>query len=82
MPSRALRRPLVGRLVKKHRRLLELEEDEHHHPGQQDEELHRDFQDRVKEQAEPAAGERAAGEIALDLRLIGPEVGKREKETA
>ena len=36
----------------------------------------------LKMQTETAGGERTAGEIALHLRLIGPEIGEREKESA
>ena len=78
----ALCRALVSGLVEKDRRLFELEENENHHPGEEDEELHRQLEHGIEKETEAAAGERTAGEIALDLRLVGPEIGEREKESA
>ena len=73
---------LVGGLIEKDRRPFELEENENHHPGEENEELHRQFEHGIEEQPEAAGGERTAGEIALHLRLVGPEIGEREKEAA
>ena len=69
-----MRRAFVGGLIEKERRLFELEENENHHAGQEDEELHRQLEDGVEKEAEAAGGERAAGEVALDLRLVGSEI--------
>ena len=37
---------------------------------------------RVEKQADTTRAQRTAGEITLHLRLVGAEVGKREKEAA
>ena len=71
---------LPRRRVEVQRRRLELVEDEHHRPQQQDEELHGDLQHGVEHEAEPALAERCPREVALDLRLVGAEVRKREEE--
>ena len=69
-------------MVEKHRRLLELEENENHHAGEEDEELHRHLEHGVEKETEAAADERAARQITLDLRLVGSEIGESEEESA
>src|SRR5262245_39699182 len=78
----ALCRALVSGLVEKERRLFELEKNKNHHTGEEDKELHRQLADGIENEAETPGGERTAGEIALDLRLIGPEIRESEKESA
>ena len=72
----------VGRLIEKDRRLFKLEENENHHPGEENEELHRQFEHGIEKQPEATADERSAGKIALHLRLVGPEIGEREEKAA
>ena len=69
-----------GRFVEEDRRRLELIEDEYQRTEQEDEELHGDLEHGVEHQAEPALAQRRPRKIALDLRLVGTEVGQREEE--
>ena len=78
--SGGVMRPL--RAVEKDGGGLELVEDEDQRAEQQDEELHRDLQQRVEHEAEPALAQRGAADVALHLRLIGAEVGERQEESA
>src|SRR2546427_797419 len=48
----------------------ELVEDEQERAEQQDHELHRDLQDGVEDQAQPALPQRGAADVALHLRLV------------
>ena len=81
--TRAVLRLLFpGHLVEEHRRPLELIENEDQHAQQQDEELHGNLADAVEHQAEPALAQRRAGEVTLDLGLVGAEIGQREKHPA
>ncbi len=74
-PARpVLRRVAPGGPVEEYRRALELVEDEDEHAQQKDEELHGDLEDGVEHQAEPALAQGAAAQVALDLRLVGPEI--------
>ena len=68
--------------VEEQRRRDELVEDEDHRADEEDEELHRHFDHAVDEQAEAALGDRRAGEVALDLRLVGAEVRERQERAA
>ncbi len=68
--------------VPQQRRRVEVEEDEHEDPGEQDEELHRDLEEGVEEERQPALGEGPAREVALDLALVAPEVGHRQEHPA
>jgi len=42
----------------------------------------RDLEEGVEHEAEAALAEARAADVALDLRLVGAEVGKRKEETA
>ena len=75
-------RAFISGTIKKERRLFELIKHEDHCAEQQDEELHRHFENRVEKEAEPARTKRIAGKVALNLGLIGPKIGKGEKESA
>src|SRR5437867_1047622 len=61
---------------------VEMVEDEDQHPREQDQELHGHLEERVEEQREPALGETAPGQVALDLALIAPEVRQHDEEAA
>ena len=52
------------------------------HAEQQDEELHGNFQHRIEHQTQPAFAQGRTGKITLHLRLIGAEVGQRQKKSA
>ena len=69
-------------LVEEQGRPLELMQDEHDDPDQQDEELHWNLEQSIEQEAQTAVGDRAARKVPLDLRLIGAEVGHRQKEAA
>ena len=69
-------------LVEENRGAFEGVEHEDQRSEQQDEELHRDLQERVEHQPEPALAEAAAADVTLHLRLIGAEVREREEEAA
>lgn len=71
-----------GRGVKEDRRFDEEIEDEDKDADVQDRELHGDLEDAVEEQTEAAFGDGAAGEVALDLGLIGSKVRERKKKSA
>src|SRR4029450_10853310 len=81
-PARALRIALPLRLVEEHRRLRELIEDEQERAEQEDQELHRNLQQGVEDQPEAAFAYGGSADVALHLRLVGPEIRKREEESA
>ena len=56
--------------IEEQRRGDELVEDEDHGPDEEDEELHRHLDHGVDQQAQAALGDRAAGQVALDLGLV------------
>src|SRR5262249_31989723 len=70
------------RLVEINGWLFELIKHENNRAEQQNAKLHRHLDDRVEKQSETTFFERAACEISLHLRLVGSEVGQREKKTA
>ena len=74
--------PLQLRPVEEQGRRSELVHDEHHHPDEEDEELHRDLEQAVHQQASPTLGERTSGQIPLHLRLVGAEVRELYEEPA
>src|SRR5256714_7152993 len=78
----ALNRALVAGLIEKDRRLFELVEKKDHRAQKQNEKLHRHFHEGIEEQTDPGSAERISGEIALDLRLVGPEIGEGEEKSA
>ena len=49
---------------------------------QQDEELHRNLHQGIEHQSQPAFAEVVAGDVALDLALVGAEVGEHEEGAA
>ena len=57
-------------------------EHEHQHPGQQNQELHRNLDDAVPEHAPFGFGGVLPAQIPLDLALVGAEVGQLEEEAA
>ncbi len=59
---------------------MKLIKNENNHTHEENQELHRDLDQRVEEQPQPALRQRRAREISLHLRLIGPEVGKCDKK--
>ena len=61
---------------------LELVEHEHQRAEQQDEELHRNFEQSVEHEAEAALAQRRAAEVALHLRLVGAEIRERQEQAA
>ena len=71
-----------GRAIEEDRRGLKLVENEDQRAEQQDEELHRDLQDRIEHEAETALPERGAGQVPLHLRLVGAEVGEGQEQAA
>jgi hypothetical protein len=82
--GRALHLPLpLGGLVEDQRGVgLELVEDEEQCAEHHDEELHRDLEEGVEHQAEPALAQGGAADVALHLRLVGAEIGERKEEAA
>ena len=55
-------------------------EDEDHHADQEHEKLHGNLEQPVEEQPHAAFGDGSGGQVTLHLRLVGPEVGHRQKE--
>ena len=68
--------------VEEQRRRHELVEDEDHGPDEEDDELHRDLEDAVGQEPLAAFGDRPSGQIALDLRLVRPEIGQGDEAPA
>src|SRR4030095_4116837 len=77
-----LHRTLVRRLIEINGGFFELIKHENNRTKQQNEKLHWHFHRGVKEQSETTLFKRASREISLHLRLIRPEIGKREKKAA
>src|SRR5207237_8352173 len=73
---------LVVRCIEINRRLLELTKHEHKSTEQQNGKLHRHLHHSVEKQSQTTLLQRTPCEIALHLRLIRSEIGKREKEAA
>ena len=73
---------LVRRLIEINGRFFELIKHEDDRTEQQNEKLHWHFHSGIEKQPETTLFERASREISLHLRLIRPEIGKREKKTA
>ena len=55
---------------------LELVEDEEQRAEEHDEELHRNLEESVEHEAEAAFAQVGAADVALDLGLVGAEVGE------
>ena len=53
---------------------IELIEDEQQRAQHHDEELHRDLEQGIEHQAQPALAERSAANVSLHLRLVGAEI--------
>ena len=71
------------RLIEEHRRVgLGLIEHEQERSDHDDEELHRDFEDGVEHQPQSSFAQRRAADVALHLRLVGAEIGERQKQSA
>src|SRR5207245_10979689 len=62
--------------------LLKLIKHDHERTEQQNKKLHRHFHHSVEKQSQATLLQRTPRQITLHLRLIRPEIGKREKEAA
>jgi len=80
--SRTPRMTLPLGPVEEHRGAFKLVEDEQERAEQEDEELHRNLQERIGHQTEAAFAQRGAADVSLHLRLVGAEIREREKQTA
>src|SRR4030065_422445 len=72
----SFRRPSSASLVRVEKQggRHELVKHEDHGPDEEDDELHRDFKDAVGQKPLAAFVDRPSGQIALDLRLVRPEI--------
>src|SRR5438034_4770581 len=82
MTIATLDRAFVGRQIEINRRLLELIKHKHKRTEQKNGKLHRHLHHGVEKQPQTPLLQRTPCEIALHLRLIRSEIGKREKKAA
>ena len=80
--ARALLHHRDFRGVEDQRWLFEVIEDEQEHPDRQDQELHGHLEKGVKDQGHAALLQRLGRQVALNLALVGAEVGQRQKQAA
>ena len=70
-------------LIEEHRRVrLKLIEHKQQRAQHDDEELHRNLENGVEHQTEPAFAQRRAADVTLHLRLVGAEIRERQKQPA